>query len=385
MKKRTRTFIGVLLVAVLLTVNMYVRTEANEPTEVDYIDANGKDVSIYLNGSDAFFRLDKVLTSNTDNYQNFRNGYGGSYIAETGTLVVGYKNVSRDEIEQLKEEADLETAVFVEVPYTYRELEQYQGSICSYLQKYYELDEFTQEIYFTTGIDQETNCIDITLTGVDEAALDNIKSKFDGIPCTISCNGKIWKNEQTTMNPGDPIGTGGSIGFRCKRSGNKGFLTTRHSSVIGSSVTYGGTTVGTITDAKYDSFADFCFVKVTNASYITGLNPRGHSSYQLSSSDYISSTLAQNTVVYLAGRNSSNIRAGVVVTFSQTINGYGSWLISSYSSQSGDSGGCVFAKKSGNYVVLAIHNGRYGTDTDNDAYATKYTTIKTYCSPLALY
>ena len=385
MKKKTRAFISVVLVAVLLTVSMYVGAEAQEPVTVDYVDANGKDVSIYLEGSEAFFRLDGIISGDSDGFQNFRAGYGGSYITETGVLVVGYKCVPQEEIARIKKEADLEDAIFVEVPYTYQELEQYQGDICSYLQKYYGVDEFTQEVYFTTGINQETNCIDIRLTKVTANELESIRAEFVDMPCTINVDGNIWKSEETTMDPGDPIGNGVSIGFRCKRSGNKGFLTTRHSTVIGSSVSYGGTVVGTITDAKHDSFADFCFVKVTNTSYTTSRNPRGQSSYQLHSSDYISSTLAQNTVVYLAGRTSSNIRAGVVVNFSQTINGYGSWLIASYSSSSGDSGGCVFAKKNGNYVVLAIHDGRYVTDTNDNAYSTKYTTIKTYCSPLVLY
>ena len=164
--------------------------------EVEFIDANGKDVRANLEATEAFARLDKVLSGDSEEFKNLREGYGGGYIAEDGVLVVGFKNVSQDEIDRVKVAAGLQNVRFVEAAYTYQELEQIQKSVNEYLQGVYKVTPNTAEIRFTTAIDQELNGIDIDLTAVEDAVYEAIKAEFADVPCRITMNDAIWVSEE---------------------------------------------------------------------------------------------------------------------------------------------------------------------------------------------
>ena len=205
-KKGTLVVLGVIvcMIAVLFMTN---RASANDEPgavpkqegqgDISYIDANGKDVRAYEKGTEAFGRLSTILEGDSMEFANLRAGYGGGYIADDGVLVVGFKNVSQEEIDAAKAAAQLEDVRFREVAYTCQELEQIEKDICEYLQGVYKVDLNTAKIYFTTAIDQETNCIKINLTAVDNVKLEAVKAELAKYPCTITVNEEIWRSLET--------------------------------------------------------------------------------------------------------------------------------------------------------------------------------------------
>ena len=174
------------------------RPEAQQD-EVEFIDANGKDVRANLDATEIFARLDKILSGDSKEFKSLREGYGGGYIAEDGVLVVGFKNVSQDEIDRVKVAAGLQNVRFVEVSYTYQELEKIQKNINEYLQGVYKVTPNTKEVCFATAVDQELNGIAIELTTVEDEVFEAIKAEFANMPCRITMNDVIWMSEELAL------------------------------------------------------------------------------------------------------------------------------------------------------------------------------------------
>ena len=199
-----------LIVCLIAVLFMTARASANDTTaepkrpevqqgEIECTDANGKDVSIYMEASDAFSRLDTILSGDSTEFENFRTGYAGGYITDKGILVVGQKGVQQEELDRVKKAADLKNVRFVEAAYTYRELEQAEKTICKYLQNVYKVNPNTTEVRFTTAINQEYNCIDIELTPVEDEELSAIQTEFEELPCRITMKDVIWMSEELAL------------------------------------------------------------------------------------------------------------------------------------------------------------------------------------------
>ena len=245
-------------------------------------------------------------------------------------------------------------------------------------------------------INQMTNKIVCKYFDYDGNQRSLLESALAGLPiCLEKMEEEAICKEQsgmsTTINSGEGLTYGNSsipisMGVRCKKNGEYGFLTTIHSSSTGVAVKYNGTTIGTVTASIHDTMSDFSFVKLTNSSYSIGNHPKGYASVQLSSS-YISS-FPLNYIVYLAGRNTPGIRGGTVIDSSFThINFCVDALACSFTgSDYGDSGGLVYSYSSGSYKVCGIFDGQISIYETIYYYATKYTTIiQDYYSDISLY
>lgn len=343
-------------------------------------------------GDKAFNALNSVLVDNPL-YNEFIDLYGGGYIDpfENAILYVYYRNdLNMDLLATLKEEDLLQghSIVFLPCQYSYTQLCLMQNDIWNY-----KIAHENENNHWTTylnaiGIDQSSNRLHCIVS--DEARVScGMETVFENYPVEYLISNNYVIEQQTTIHPGYELSYGGggmSLGFRCKKNGVSGFLTTIHNSTTGGTVYCGGNSLGTVTVSVNDGYADFTFVKLTNSNYSISRYPKANTSYQLHSSNYAVS-LPANYTVYMAGRTHSYIVSGVIKYADYSV-GYGThWLACSYSSDLGDSGGCVFAKVNGDYVVLAIHDGRiYDPSTEMYlAYSTKYTTIKSYYNDITLY
>lgn len=342
-------------------------------------------------GSKAFNALNSILIEN-ESYGDFIELYGGSYIEED-TLFVYYRNdLNEDVLNRLSSEDLLRdySVVFYPAQYSYNQLSEMMDYIWN-LKCLHENDAgYWTSVLRAIGINQSDNCLDLVIDNCCDALLADFESHVDDYPANILFSDNYRIEEQTTMiNPGSEVKKGTvpfSVGFRCKKNGEKGFLTTIHSNSTGSTIEYNGNNIGTVTASVNDGYADFSFVKL-NSSYEVSLKPKGLSSYQLHSGHFAVS-LPTNYTVYLAASTHSGIVSGVVKYNSYTIE-YGSdWLVCSYNANSGDSGGCVFTQVNGDYVVVSIHDGViYDVGTESMvSYSTRLTTIRNqYYNDIVIY
>lgn len=385
-KMRTRIFcfVEALMISIMCgTVSVYgEETLYNSKTVYD--------------GSETFNVLNSILVegvkTRTSQYSDFISSYAGSKIGDDGTLIVYFKNNCKSNIiNDIKSELMTfgvpNCAIeFEGVGYSEMELMSYRDSIW---EEIYQCKENGNEPslkgwadkFVATSIDPETNRVELYVkdfSAVDYTQCDNI---FAGFPYEIEVlSGGYDMVEESTLKPGQAVSsTGGSIGFRCKLDGVKGFVTATHTSTEDNvtnrvNVKIGGVTVGKVTAGIYDGKADFTFVEITNSSYDVGRTTNTSPSYTLHETHYIVS-LPEGYAVYMAGQKSTQVRSGTVYRYDYAINPNSSWLLCDYPSESGDSGGCVFANVNGDYCVLGIHDGSYGSDY---TYSTKLTTMKDY-------
>lgn len=341
-------------------------------------------------GSKAFNALNDVLLSD-EFYSDFIEQYGGAYIVDNSLFV--YYKYSFDEtfIDNLMNEKSLldYDIAFSPSQYSYNELDEMMKSIWS--QK---VEGNTSEYHWTDslemiGINQSENCLDVFVQKCNDAQLTEISEHLNEYPVNLVLTDGYKTEKQTTINPGAKIYKGStpySVGFRCKKNGEKGFLTTFHSNTSNFTVTYNSQNIGTVSVSVDDGIADFSFVKL-NSSYEVSLNPKGLSGYQLHSSHY-AVALPTNYTVFMAGYTQSGVASGGVIYNSGSHDIGSDWLICSYTSNSGDSGGCVFTNVNGDYVVISIHDGRFTelSTQQSVAFSTKLTTIKNlYYSDITIY
>ena len=210
------------------------------------------------------------------------------------------------------------------------------------------------------------------------------------IPYIFEIVGKTNIQVQTTVNPGNGVTDGNgyvSAGFRCKYNGGAGFVTTFHSSTVGTAISdSSGNTLGDVIVAIHNSYEDFAFVRMYEIYGNTfSLHPLGNSNYTLST-NYVTTALAQNYPVRFAGKNTTYVRTGTVYCFDYSMSTVPShWILCDYNSYSGDSGGCIFTELNGSYWVIGVHDGRYGDATSSHAYGTKFSVMKSCYSSLILY
>ena len=342
-------------------------------------------------GNRVFNCLNEVLAEDENESQpvfsDFIENYGGGYI--DGNRLVIYVKGGVNTIEKLSEKMQAkginpEQYNVINAKYSYSELQEQIELLWNFRNMKVEEGEKWAKSIIQVAINQENNCIDIFVTeDLDISSHPEMVELLDRISYRIIISEDKNKREDVLVKPGMGISTGGSIGFRCKLNGVKGFVTAVHTQLYASinPVTYGGSTIGNITLSHYGNGSDFAFV-ATNSDCFVGLLTNTNPAYALHSSHYVVS-LPTNYTVYMAGKKSTSVRQGSVVYYSSSVSQDSGtdWLICSYQCQQGDSGGCVFANVNGDNCVLAVHDGAYGSD----AYATKYTRMQSECSGLAIY
>lgn len=386
-KMYIKLFLGFIILSAMffgVTKNTKVAAAGEEPEEVQVVETLGNHVFNCMNAV-----LEEDLVSSDPIFTDFVLNYGGGIIEGNHLKIFvkgGMENQDEFENKMLEKGIDIDQYEILTVKYSYSELEEQIDSFWTFRnEKLEDGEEWADEIY-SVAICQECNCILICADENLEVekypdlmnALDKISYRIEG---TAEEPQKI---EETTLKPGMGISTGGSIGFRCRLNGYDGIITAIHTTSYSSlnPVSYGGTSFGSITAAKYGNSADFCFIRITNSNFSASRTTNTSPSYTLHASHYVTA-LPSNYTVYLAGVNSSSARQGSVVNYSGSVTGDSGtdWLICNYSSSGGDSGGCIFAMVDGDCCVVGIHDGVYGSNK----YGTKYSRMKSNYSGLTIY
>lgn len=354
------------------------------------------DTCSFYDGSETFNILNSVLIEEskekTVQYSDFINAYAGSKIRDDGTLIIFIKRTHEaNSISNVKSKLLLsgvhnDALIFKSVEYSEKELIAFRNSILENIHQWRNgTDKSTHknwvEKFVAASIDPEKNLVELYVTDFSSSDYEKCDQIFSGYPYEIKIlPGGYDKIEETTLKPGQGISsTGGSIGFRCKLDGVKGFITATHASTDNNvenevNVKINGVTIGKITAGKYNDKSDFAFVEITNSNYDVGRTTNTTPQYTLKETSYVIS-LPEGYAVYMAGKKSSEVRSGTVYRYDYAINPNSSWLLCDYPSESGDSGGCVFANVDGDYCIIGIHDGSYGS---NYKYSTKLTTMKEY-------
>lgn len=350
-------------------------------------------------GKKMFDEMNSILLDenlcNQDEYEAFVTNYAGALIDEEGQLIVYYTGdesniipieyqMQNAEQSQMLSDCVSENYQFVHVEYSYDELISFQKSMWDIRNNILNesLDEDLRlwaDKISGIGINPEINGLDVIVTDFQTEDYELFNQYFKDYPYELIYSESYEVSETTTLKPGQSLSTGGSLGFRCKMNGVKGFLTTIHSSSTGSTVTDNGTTIGKVTASVHDGAADFSFVQVTNSNYSVGLTTNTSPSYTLHSSHYVVA-LPVGYTVYLAAGTSTTVKSGQVKYYDYSISSGSNWMVCTYNCIGGDSGGCVFANVNGDYVVCAINDGNVSIGSNNYPYSTKLTTIKDYYS-----
>lgn len=341
----------------------------------------------FLSNNAASYSLENV----TDNeYSDFWDCFGGSYIDDNGRFIV----YTTKEYDNLIEAANIEESAisFVKTDLSYENLKAQQIEIWDVRNELLNGDDEALRLWankiISVTVSQKNNCVMIFANGFEQEDYTICNIYFGDKKYIIEpTNSQGSIIPQTTIAPGQSISTGSSVGFRCKYNGSEGFITTVHTedySKIGRIKDGNGNYLGDIQFSIHDGSADFCFVKTVNDTYVS-LITNTAPAFTLNAISSIT-YLPEGYTVFLAGGTSVSPRIGKVISFDYSISTGNSWCICSYSSNQGDSGGCVFAEVNGNYCVLGIHDGRVDVPGNGEnAYVTKFSTMQQYYSNLQFY
>lgn len=389
---RKRLYLNILLGFIVLTVLFLSGTKQPSVYASDGGDSQGT-VAVETEGNRVFNCMNAVLEEDlagtSPAFSDFVTNYGGGII-EGNHLTIFIKgtisNQSLFETRMSEKGISPDRYDIVIVNYSYADLESQIASFWNFRnEQISEGSEWAEEIY-SAAICQEHNCITICISNtLDPSAHPELMDSLESISYEVVVSAdEPQKIEETTLKPGMGLGTGGSVGFRCKLNGNKGIVTTVHTTNYSSlnPVSYAGVSFGNITAAVYGNSADFCFIQITNSNFTASRTTNTSPSYTLHASHYVTA-LPANYTVYMAGQNSSSVRQGSVVYYSSTVasDPGTDWLICNYSSSGGDSGGCIFAVVDGDNCVVGIHDG----SCSSGKYGTKLTRMKASYSNLVIY
>ena len=385
MKNRKSVFYSLLLLVLVFCLSGSKVTKADEQIDFPLKDASGVKAFGILHDE---FLADDLIREGL--VKDFYDCYGGAYLDDRGNLTVYYQRGSAEAAALTKEYVDgivQDDIPFVPVDYSYLDLLDLQYRVLEMKETAIKNGASTPlEKIQSVGICQKDNCLRLMTDALSNQEVNALTKLLENIPFKIEAMDGAVYSPETTVNPGNAISTGGSIGFRAKVNGSEGFITAIHSSTTGGSVSSGSTPLGTTQYSFYDSGVDFCFV-ITPPSYGNSVSiyPLGNTSYPVISS--YTTSLPQNWPVYFAGRNASYIRSGTVYDYDNGMGTtYNHWILCDYTSSSGDSGGCIFTYLNGFYRVVGVHDGSYGSATSPiHRYGTKVTTMITYLSGLTLY
>lgn len=333
--------------------------------------------------------LEEDMASTVPSFSGLVANYAGGIIeGDHLTIFVkdGISNQALFEAKMSEKGISPDRYDIVTVDYSYSDLEAQIASFWDFRNEKLAEGAIWAEGVYSAAICQERNCVTVCInSNLDIFSYPDLMNNLENISYEIVVSDDApQKIEETTLKPGMGLSTGGSVGFRCKLNGNKGIVTTVHTTNYSSlnPISYGGTNLGNITAAVYGNSADFCFIQITNSNFTASRTTNTSPSYTLHDSHYVTA-LPTNYTVYMVGQNSSSVHQGTVVNYSGTVSGDSGtdWLICNYSGSSGDSGGCIFAVMSGDNCVVGIHDGSYGSNK----YGTKLTRMKYFYNSLTIY
>lgn len=236
--------------------------EGNNPQGTVAVETEGNHVFNVMNEI-----LEEDAVSETPCFSDFVSNYGGGIIEGDHLTIYVKGGVDNQELFETKmgeKGVSSDRYDIVAAEYSYSDLELQMQSFWDYRnEKLAEGSSWADDIY-SVAICQERNCITVCVsTAIDINDYPELSSALDSI-CheIVVLDEEPQKIEETTLRPGMAISTGASIGFRCKFNGEKGIISTAHTTNYTplNPVSYGGISFGNIIAASYGGSVDFCFI-----------------------------------------------------------------------------------------------------------------------------
>ena len=405
MKKAIQKFIALFLVTVVLLNSVVIVGAVGQDITVNSPAMLQEDGINQYNLMLMAFKHAGTTRNATYSDLSYPDYYAGSYINEDNDLVVKLTKDSLDKASTIREMTRSNDTVIEAATYSYNELTELKDSIWNeYLTLYatYEkrVDEMDENLlllliaFVGIGINEESNCIEVSLRSIDDNILSSFKKYFSSSN-NISfelCNGS---EEQSNIYSGNTIygdsGSAGSVGFRSRLSYNgavyKGFFTAAH--VIdyrGEYVTYTDNSfntynnVGIVIDAYKGGTLDAAFIAIDDDYEVVAATRFG-----VSLGDNYYTSLPKGSVVTMCGQASSTALSGEIKNTSYNLTMENGDALSDtyrcdYQGNFGDSGGVVYREISGSNCIVGIHAGKLGFWQGNNSYVIKASNIYAHWS-----
>ena len=319
--------------------------------------------------------------------------YGGMYIDGDNNLHI---YTFQDTVQELQREYPLQS--YITHPSTYS-LSELNNSMDYAVRLSNILNIHTNMI----GVDEARNCVVITMKKLDEVPSDwDIQILQNDIYLVeYEENDIICVEESTLVKPGVAVHTDGgtfSLAFMAKRNGQIGFVTAGHcwDEWTAPAVFYGAsgsTQIGNFTSYreyhpvsdKIVTNSDCAFIKRTNSNYIPS-SVTNYSGYTMMAAS--EELIISGADAHLEGYRSHHQTGKITLTNTCLYQYLNHRIVSTYSSNHGDSGGCVWVgyydSSAGQYkrYIVGVHNGSYYYDPESQeqrlgGYASRIDQVRT--------
>lgn len=338
--------------------NLFLENKLSESKVIEYQEKSYLTYRKFL----AEFSGDLAKDPETAEYPDY---YGGSYMNESGYLVIQLTKPLDECGDALQEIAKQDHILFDHVKVSYKELSQTMDELNAYFLDD-EQDNKEKDNVVAFGIDEKYNEIFVEL---EECHFDNIQ-QFKNTICNLDYL-SFKKGDRleldATARPGVQItrpASNSSIGYRARRGSIQGMVVSGHATMghLESPMRIGNTNTGDVTHRHVGGSVDAAFVSRgtvalnqtianTNLVHEAGLRGFPPNGFPISQSG-ITTGLTHGIIVSSSVTFNPRID-GRTVAFSNLARG-------NYNANSGDSGGPVFERNgTGNRrFMLGIHVGR---------------------------
>ena len=374
----TRKIISVLLcVALLLTLSVNVSAEQRENLSGGQLLKKKalEDEFVYEDIELAEIQAENMATINATYLQKYiksnetaKQTYGGCYIGDDHKLHIlltqNAKDSTIDNINLMMENS----AKFESCKYSLDQLMALKECISdlwnnntdssvAYIMNYVE----------SVGIDEMNNCVVVGVKSCNQEKINLFKTYVSNSDAIKFEKTKGYDFNATTMCAGSKIKIGTSnysMGFRCRSLNsagtyNNGFVTAAHGNSMGAGVYYNDEYIGIILKRSYANNGplDASYVYIANSNYVAS-NQLLDGVGTLASGLYLTNYVANQSVGMVGAV--TRYSTGKITQSSMNVNmNDGTTLrdlvVSSYSSQDGDSGGVVFANINSSKRIAGIH------------------------------
>lgn len=289
--------------------------------------------------------------------------YGGGYIDQENNFVILIKGDTLEHKNALIQRTKSNNFKLSTCDYSYNELKETIDDLNLLLTDESKVKVAESIKLYSFGILDNENRIFIGLGNCTSQNIEKFKGEFVNAPYLVFINVDQPHAQAADVKPGGVIHTNaveGSIGYRARRNGQQGIVTSGHLASVGESLYLGyyQDYLGSVTVSYTDGAVDAAFCPVTNSIYY--LSNITYNNYTLGGIGFPYVGLSVAKEGKSTGRTTGSITATNVSVYlwidHQNRNEYLIGVVCcSYDSAKGDSGGIVYSTSGNN--ILGIHAG----------------------------
>lgn len=316
-----------------------------------------------------YFKESQTRSGLGEKYPDF---YGGSFIGTNGELVVLYKSNDKNllKVKSIQSHLKSDSIKYVPCNFSFNEL----TKVIDVINKFHwenprNPNSENSTLYY---IDPSQNRVIVHLTEYNDERIREFRSDVIDSP-TIAFKelSDKWEDAALTIKSGSKYYVGssttfGSFGYRAKKFGGNGFVTSGHVISSGQTATTnsGSTTIGTCILSQVNNSVDAAYISA--ASGVTPSNTIAIDGGTLTASTY--NPIFGETVNLMGATTLGT--SGIVTAISVSVSDYNTGVTTSdliginCSSMSGDSGGIAYVTtSSGQNIPVGIIKAVSGSNT----------------------